>query len=111
MILHHLTFGFENFINCIFFLILKKQSIINYFLFFGVKVGVDQGAFIMVLEALSREFCTSAPWKLVFADDLVIIAESMEELLVKLRAWKASMDAEGLRVKMSKTKLMVIGHD
>ena len=84
---------------------------------FGVKVGVHQGAvlspllFIMVLEALSREFRTGAPWELLYADDLVIIAESMEELMVKLKAWKAGMEAKGLRVNMGKTKLMVTGHD
>ena len=57
---------------------------------FGVKVGVHQGSvpspllFIIVLEALSREFRTGCPWELLCADDLMISAESMEELLVKL---------------------------
>ena len=55
---------------------------------FGVKVGVHQGSvlspllFIMVMEALSREFHTDRPWELLYADDLVVIADSVEELLV-----------------------------
>ena len=58
---------------------------------FGVKVGVHQGSvlspllFIIVLEALSREFRTGCPWELLYADDLMISAESREELLVKLK--------------------------
>ena len=58
---------------------------------FAVGVGVHQGSvlspllFIMVLEALSREFRTGCPWELLYADDLEIIASSMEELLEKLK--------------------------
>ena len=60
---------------------------------FGVGVGVHQGSvlspllFIIVLEALSREFHTGCPWELLYADDLMISAESMEELLVKVWTW------------------------
>ena len=42
---------------------------------FGVAVGVHQGSvlspllFIIVLEALSREFRTGCPWELLYADD------------------------------------------
>ena len=32
--------------------------------------------FILVLEALSREFRTGVPWELLYADDLVVIADS-----------------------------------
>ena len=51
---------------------------------FEVKVGVHQGSvlspvlFIIVLEALSREFRSGVPWEDLYADDLVIIAESLE---------------------------------
>ena len=47
---------------------------------FEVKVGVHQGSvfspllFIIVLEALSREFRCGVPWEDLYADDLVIIA-------------------------------------
>ena len=82
---------------------------------FGVGVGVHQGSvlspllFIIVLEALSMEFCTGCPWELLYADDLVISAESMEELLVKVKTWKTEMEKKGLRVNMGKTKIMESG--
>ena len=79
---------------------------------FGVGVGVHQGSvlspllFIIVLEALSREFRTGCLWELLCADDLMISAESMEELLVKVQTWKTEMEKKGLRVNMGKTKIM-----
>ena len=82
---------------------------------FGVGVGVHQGSvlspllFIIVLEALSREFRAGCPWELLYADDLMISAESMEELLVKVQTWKTEMEKKGLRVNMGKTKIMESG--
>ena len=82
---------------------------------FGVGVGVHQGSvlspllFIIVLEALSREFRTGCPWELLYADDLMISAESMEELLVKVQTWKTEIEKKGLRVNMGKTKIMEYG--
>ena len=52
---------------------------------FEVKVGVHQGPvlnpllFIIVLEALSRMFPSGVLWEDLYADVLVIIAESLEE--------------------------------
>ena len=58
---------------------------------FGVKVGVHQGSvlyspllFIIVIEALSREFFTGTPWELLYANELVITAETEDELKMKL---------------------------
>ena len=47
---------------------------------------------IMVLEALSREFRTGTPWELLYADDLVIMADSLEECIAKLKDWKRGME-------------------
>ncbi len=82
---------------------------------FGVKVGVHQGSilspllFIIVLEAMSCEFRTGCPLELLYADDLVITAENMDDLLGKLRRWKQEFEAKGLRVNMDKTKVVSSG--
>ena len=84
---------------------------------FNVQVGVHQGSvlspllFIIVLEALSHEFRTGCPWELLYADDLVIIADTIDKLLSKLGSWKTNLEAKGLRVNMGKTKIMVCGKD
>ena len=50
---------------------------------FNVKVGIHQESvlsplkFIVFLEALSREFRSGLPWEMLYADDLVIIVESL----------------------------------
>jgi hypothetical protein len=79
---------------------------------FEVKVGVHQGSilspllFIMVVEALSRRFRGSLPWELLYADDLVLIAESRDQLLKRIRVWKEGLEVRGLRVNVGKTKVM-----
>ena len=83
---------------------------------FEVKVGVHQGTwslspllFIIVLEALSREFRCGIPWEELYADDLVIIAESLEECVRRILAWKEAMEEKGLRVNAGKTKIVICG--
>ena len=66
---------------------------------------------IIVLEALSRDFRVGVPWELFFADDLVIIATSIEECVARVEAWKKGMESKGLRVNMGKTKVMASGVD
>ena len=57
-----------------------------------VKVGMHQGSvlqslrpllFVIVMEALSWEFKVALPWKL-HADDLVVIAETEDDLIKRL---------------------------
>ena len=82
---------------------------------FEVKVGVHQGSvlspllFIIVLEALSREFRSGVPWEDLYTDDLVIIAESLEECVRRLLTWKEAMEKKGLRVNAGKAKIMICG--
>src|SRR2546426_7250230 len=70
---------------------------------FEVKVGVQQESvlspllFIVVLEALTRRFRDALPYELLYADDLVSAADSMEELMVKLGKWNESLETKGLR--------------
>ena len=64
---------------------------------FEVKVVVHQGSilspllFFIVLEALSREFRSGVPWEELYADDLVIITESLEECVRRLLTWKEAI--------------------
>ena len=69
---------------------------------FEVKVGVHQGSVlsplfvIIMLEALSREFRSVVPWEDLYADDLGIVAESLEECVRRLLTSKEAMEKKGL---------------
>ena len=60
--------------------------------------------FMIVTEAISREFRVALPWELLYADDLVVIAETEEELIKRLNEWKDNVESKGMRVNMNKTK-------
>ena len=82
---------------------------------FEVKVGMHQGSalspllFVIVMEAISREFRVALPWELLYADDLTVIAETEEELIKRLNEWKDNVESKGMRVNMNKTKVMISG--
>ena len=71
---------------------------------FEVKVGVYQGSvlspllFITVMQAVTKKAAKGLPWELLYADDLVLIADSEEELKRKLTTWKDEMEKKGLKV-------------
>ena len=77
---------------------------------FEVKVGMHQGSglspllFVIVIEAMYREFRVALPWELLYAEDLAVIAETQEELIKRLNEWKDNMESKGMRVNMNKTK-------
>ena len=67
--------------------------------------------FIIVLDVLSREAREGLPWEVLYADDLVLMAESEQELIVKMRAWCTALERKGLKVNSGKSKVMVSALD
>jgi len=82
---------------------------------FEVEVGMHQGSalspllFVVVMEAISREFRVALPWELLYADDMAVIAETEDELIKRLNEWKDNVESKGMRVNMNKNKVMVSG--
>ena len=80
---------------------------------FKVEVGVHQGSvlspllFAVVMDVVTREAREGLPWELLYADDLVIVATSREELQRKVKAWRDSLTRKGLKVNEGKTKIMI----
>ena len=83
----------------------------------NVLVGVHQGSvlsplfFIIVIAALSCEFRTGFLWELLYADDLAIVAESLDKLKIRLKNWKDGLEEKGLKVNVGKTKVLCSRHD
>ena len=61
------------------------------------------------MEVLSREFCTSCLWEVLYADDLTLIATTLDLFMEKLKLWKDDMENKGLDVNMGKTIVMICG--
>src|SRR5437867_1012119 len=79
---------------------------------FRSKVGVHQGSvlspilFNIVMQAIADNFKKGLPWELLYADDLVLLAESRLELEKRLTEWMARLKEKVLRVNIGKTKVM-----
>ena len=83
---------------------------------FGVGVGVHQGAALsplLFILVLLWGFHTGVLWVLIYVDDLVLISDTQEECIPKLKAWEAGMESKRLHVNIKKTKFLVsaVGHD
>ena len=63
------------------------------------------------MEALSRDFRVGCPQGLLYADDLVLMMETIEDLKKKLTIWKDKIKAKGLRVNVNKRKLVCSKHN
>ena len=61
---------------------------------FEEKMGLHQGSalspclFAMVMDRMTDEIREEAPWTMMFADNIVICSESMEQVEEKLESWR-----------------------
>jgi len=58
----------------------------------------------IVMEALSREFRVALPWELLYTDDLVVIAETEDDVIERLNKWKDNVENRGMRENINKTQ-------
>ena len=71
---------------------------------FEVTVGLHQGSvlspllFATVMDVVSSEARSSLPSELLYADDLVIMAPTMEQLRRMVADWRASLLSNRLKV-------------
>jgi len=75
-----------------------------------VKVGLQQGSvlspllFVIVMETISRELRAGLPLELLYADDLILMAESEESLRDKIVKWISGLEAKGLKMIQEKQR-------
>ena len=78
-------------------------------------MGLHQGSVlsallvITVMDVINREIPGGLPWDILYADDLVLRAESGEELRQRVRNWKDALEAKGLKANVKTTKVMFGG--
>ena len=77
-----------------------------------MKVGVHQGfalsglLFIMVIDFLTEDVWAGLLMELLYADDLVLFGEPLNEVMGKYGRWKNAVEGKDLRVNVNKTKGM-----
>ena len=78
--------------------------------YFDIEVGLHQGSalipllFITVMNVLASEVGTHPPWKLLFADDLDLRAESSVEVEDELWKWRRLLTDNGIKIRRWKIK-------
>ena len=78
-----------------------------------VRVGLHQGSvlspllFSAVMDVVSSDARSGLPSELLYANDLVIMAPTMEQLGRRVTDWSANLLGKGLKVNAGKSKVMV----
>ena len=75
---------------------------------FEVKVGLHQESvlsqllFAVVMDVVTSEARSGLPSELLYADDLVLMAPTMEQLGRRVAEWRSSLLDKGLKVNAGK---------
>ena len=82
---------------------------------FWVRVGVHQGSvlspliFAIVVDVVTEHAIEGFLNEILYADDLVLMSESLDELREKFQRWRSALEDKGLKMNVGKTKMMVSG--
>ena len=77
---------------------------------FAVEVGFQQGSasspflFNIMMDSLTENIRKEAPWKMIFADCVVLIAREKDVLELELEQWMEALDKRGMKVSRAKTE-------
>jgi hypothetical protein len=79
---------------------------------FPIIIRLHQGSnlspypFTLVLDVMTEHIQEIAPRCMLFADDVVLLGESREELNGRLKTWRQALEAYGFRLSRSKMEYM-----
>ena len=79
---------------------------------FPVKVGLHQGStlspfiFSVIMEEISKSIWETVPWCMIFADDIVLVVETREEVSKKLDEWREALEGKGSHISRTKTEYL-----
>ncbi|KAL5123787.1 Metal tolerance protein C1 [Glycine soja] len=62
--------------------------------------------FTLILDVLTEQIQEIAPRCMLFADDIVLLGESREELNERLETWRRALETHGFRLSRSKSEYM-----
>ena len=82
---------------------------------FLVQVGVHQGSmflpllFAIAVDVISKNAREGLMNEILYADGLVLMSESIQNLKEKFLKWKEAFESKELKVNLKKTEVMVSG--
>ena len=80
---------------------------------FPINIGLHQGSalspylFALGLDEITRDIQGEIPWCMLFADDVVLVDESMAGVNRKLEPWRRTLESKGFRLSRTKTEYMM----
>ncbi|XP_076909032.1 uncharacterized protein LOC143566145 [Bidens hawaiensis] len=66
---------------------------------FPMEVGLHQGSALSPIQE-------TLPWCMMFADDIVLVAERIQDLNVRLEEWRTTLEKKDLKISRSKTEYL-----
>ena len=63
----------------------------------------------MVIDEITENARKGWMKQILYADDLVLMGKTMEELREDFQKWREAFESKGMRVNLEETKLMVSG--
>lgn len=79
---------------------------------FNVTVGVHQGSalspllFNLVMDVVTRDLQRSPPWTMLYADDVMLAADTKADLEKQAQAWNERLALYGMRLNKRKTEYL-----
>lgn len=79
---------------------------------FEIKVGVHQGSilspllFNTTMDYLTKLCQKPLPWNILYADDVALISENIEDIQRDFKYWVEALETNGLRISRNKTEHM-----
>ena len=67
--------------------------------------------FAIVVDVITENVRRGVVNELLYADNLVLMSETMEDLKERLWNWKDALESKGFKVNTRKTKVMVSGSE
>ena len=58
------------------------------------------------MKEISKSIWETVPWCMLFADDIVLVGETREEVSNKLDEWRETLEGKGLRISRTKTEYL-----
>ena len=79
---------------------------------FPITIGLHQGSalspymFSLVMDEVTKDIQGDIPWCMLFADDVVLVDETMAGVNKKLELWRQTLESKGFRLSKTKTEYM-----